>query len=241
MKRFLASLFALVLLVQQASAGFLINSYWFGGAVLPSLVRNGCTVSSADLTTYTFTSHNVGTASATRTTVVLIFAEDSGSSFNVTGVTIGGDAATERTDRGGTQGTNAAIYTMLNTAGTAENIVVTHSEAVLSTVICVLGFYDLTSQTPVAATNAGNNAGTTMSVNVNTNANGLAAGMCADDGSVTGFAWTGLTEDQDAAIASESVYSSADFTEDSSAATPLAITCNPPGSGNTVAVSISMR
>ena len=73
MRIIVAALAWAALAVQPALAGFLLNSYVFasgGGAPAPTLSFQGCTIDEADLTTYTFTAHAVGTAATGRRIIV---------------------------------------------------------------------------------------------------------------------------------------------------------------------------
>ena len=121
----------------------------------------------SDLTTYTFTAcnipeHGFGSLEAAfaygampgvlRTAglgavAVIVHGEDAATTFNVTSVTIGGVAGTERVDRGGgTSAINTAIYTWLPSqlvGITDTDIVVTWSEAILACAIGVVGIYNI--------------------------------------------------------------------------------------------------
>lgn len=241
MKRLIAILSALAYLAGStiAQAGFLLNPYMTAVA-LPSLSFAACTASTSDLTTYTFSGHSVGALGTDRATVVTVLTQDALDTYNVSSVTIGGDSATEIADTAGAQNKSTALYIMSNAAGTSEDIVVTMSEAVTEAAICVWAAYSLSSLTAVASASASITGGAAINLNVNTSANGLVFAACSGNAGNT-TTWTGLTEAQAEADNESISYSPAHFTEDSSAATPLGVTCDYTGSGTGAGASASFR
>lgn len=203
--------------------GFDVGATAIPGGATPTLTFVGCTFNNTNLGTYTFAAQNVSTAGANRHTIVGVIATDSATSFNVSSLTIGGDAATEVADQGGTGLGDAALYIMANAADTAEDIVVTWSESVSNTAICVWAAYDLSSATPVGTNTAFDTAAAAMTLSVNTSANGIAVGVCQSSNGAS-FTWTGLTERADAGT--EVDYSGADV-QGTAAATPRSIICDP--------------
>jgi len=98
--------------------------------------------------TYTFTSQNIGTASSDRYIVIAITGGN-GSTTNITGVTIGGNAMTKENGNASAAGTVSAIYRLLVTTGTSATVVVTFSSAV--TLFCCINMYALTGFGTISA------------------------------------------------------------------------------------------
>ena len=102
--------------------------------------------------------------------------------FGVNSITIGGDSATEVVDEGASiEQVDAALYIMANPAGTAEDIVVTMSEAITAAAICVWQVNNLNSETAVATAQDtyASGSGPTLSLNVNTSSYGIVIGQAA--------------------------------------------------------------
>lgn len=175
---------------------------------------------------YTITSANVGTASADRLTVIGIGTRDTATSFNVTSVTIGGTAATELTDNAGAGLVSAAFYSLRNTAGTAEDIVINNSEALASLQVCVwqvnnAGAVTASDSATVFDTNSG-----AIVLDTDVPADGVALGFCTVQDATATTSWSALTERSDGSVGAgeDHASSSADYDEDASASTPLSIT-----------------
>jgi hypothetical protein len=219
-----------------------LQGFWAAGGgsgVPPTITFVGCTSDTTNTTVYTFTAHDVGTATATRATIVGVIGDDDAAVFGTASVTVGGDAATEVVDEDGTGAVNTAIYILTNTAGTAEDIVVTQSEAGTSVHICVWAASGLNSLTAVDTAVADDAAGATLDVSLDVSALGVAVGICIADDSGESSLWAGMTERHDASA--EASFSAADYTEDASASTPLTATCNSTDSGEISAASASFR
>lgn len=203
MRKLLASVLALCLLVTAAAAsGLLINPYRFGGGsppATPTLTFLQCSGNvSSGTAIHTAAAQNVGTASGTRSTIIGILAEDGSSAYTVDSVTVGGDAATEVVDEGGTNNSTAAIYILSNPAGTSEDVVVTFSEAIgQGMVVCLWSATDLSSLTAVASISAADlSAANPLAINLGTTSvDGVAVGVCTNvDGATRTITWAGLSE-----------------------------------------------
>lgn len=227
--------------VQPALAGFLVNSYVFAtsGAAAATISFLQCSTDTGNLTTYTFTATNVGTASSDRVTFIGVVLEDSASAYTVSTVTVGGASATSIVDQGGTNVSNTAIFALANPSGTSKDIVVTASEAVTMAGICVWSSTGVQSLTPVATANNNDASAQSMSVSINTQTDGVAMGICTSSQDSQTHTWTGLTERSDQ-FSGENSFSSADLTV-SSGSTPLSVTCDPTGSAASSAVAASFR
>ncbi len=208
--------------IQPSLAGFIINSFSVVPA-LPSYEDLGCTHISTDLTTYTFSSANVGTARSDRLSVIGVIGVDTAGTFTVNSVTIGGDSATEITETATNDViTISSIYQMSNASGTAEDIVVTFSEAITSASVCVWAVYSLTSQTAVDTAATKSTSAAVLSLNTDTQADGIVigSGMAYSPSQIT--SWTGLTEVSE--VAQTEHKTSQAFLNPSSGSTPLTIT-----------------
>lgn len=241
-KRFLAFLFAWLFLISQVAASdWVINSYRFAPPPNPTITFLQCVPAEVTGNPASFTSVNVGTASANRFTIIGIEATDSAGSFSVTGVTVGGDAATEAVDQGSTTGqfVNAAIYILANPAGTSETIAVTNSEPVNATTICVWSATDLLSITPTGTNSAGTTSGATMTLSVTGSANGVAVGVCgSSDSAVQTGTWTGFTKNDDNDSGSQQISVAMDTTITTGS---NAATCVMSGGGHNVGASAAFR
>lgn len=202
-----------------------------GGA--PTLTFIGCTDSDSDSTTYTFSSHDVGTE-GNRDTIVGIVGTDGATAFSVSSVTVGGASATEVADEDGSQQVNTAIYIVDNPSGTAEDIVVTFSEALNAAVICVWDAKNLSSETAVDFAVDDDVAASALALSLDTSADGIAVGICGvNDGNNRAAAWTGLTEQTEGADVNGDVLNwSAAHLAPTSSATPLSVTCDWDGANN---------
>src|SRR5258706_5778586 len=147
-KRLLAFIFASVLWVAPASAGWLpLNE--------PSTapISNACSTSSG--TTITFTAQGVGGANPNRITVVTINWDDStnAATAQLTAMTVGGISMTQGASASsGVQNRNSEIWYASNPSGTTANIVATFATAVNGVTIEVYSLIGYVSA-PIANTN----------------------------------------------------------------------------------------
>lgn len=155
-------------------------------------------------TTVTFAAANIGAAAADRYVVVTIHGSVSLASRSLSGVTIGGNAATIHANAnanigGGSPASRiAAIAGLLVPSGTTANIVATFSDTVTWCQCRVYTLRQAVSNTPTATQTTTNTAGATAlnnSINIPTNGALLVAGL---SGPTTGsFTQTGVNEDSD--------------------------------------------
>lgn len=227
-----------LLAVSTAQAGFLINSF-ISFPVPPVLTFLQCANDTTDLTTYTLSAQNVGTAGATRKTIIGIVGVDNATVFGVSTVTVGGDSATEIVDEDGTGIDDSAIYILDNPVGTSEDVVVTFSEAISAIGVCLWEADGLSSSTAVASVANDDTASAAISLNLNTSASSLTVGVCGTTNSATAT-WVGLTERADAGGV-QIVYTAADFTEDATPATPLTVSCDYTGTNDATGVAATFR
>jgi hypothetical protein len=151
--------------------GILVNPFRFGGtSVTDAFIASS--ESTLNASTYTFSTHDIGTANASRVVVVGVCVYDSSSTNGISSVTIGGSAATEivNTTSGGDLGTClvTGLYRRSVAAGTTADIVVNTSNAAQSCGIAVWALYP-SSATPTgsdssALTNVGSITASPLSI-----------------------------------------------------------------------------
>jgi hypothetical protein len=171
---------------------------YIDGSVPPSFSYRTHAESSSDLSTYTFTAQDIGTASATRYVVVGIAIRTAGANPTFSSVTIGGVSATlvVQAVNSVSDWTRTGIFIAAVTTGTTGDVVVTLSSAAARCGISVYALYDLTSATAITSATSTASPG---SLNVNVTP-GKVLVAHAYDNSNTAMAWTGATEDFDVAL-----------------------------------------
>ena len=233
MKRLLASLFALALLTTGALAWFVAGEQLHGFEVVtvpppgggPTISAAGCTSDVTNASSYTFNSHAIGAEGSLRKIVALVSAEDGATTFSISSVTMDTLSMTKVVESVTTGAlVNTSIYILGDNVGTTANFVVTPSEAMTNLTICVYATYDLTSATADATNNDFETASAAQTLDINTTASGIALAICGSASAAAVTTWTGLTEAIDTNHA-EGTYSTADLAP-TSAATPLAVTCD---------------
>lgn len=217
-----------------AQAGFVINSFQFGGAAASITFLQCSAEDVSNATTYTFASQNVGVASADRWNLISVHSVDSATVYGVNSVTVAGDSATEVIDFDGVTARNMALYMFNNVSGTSEDIVVTHSEAATSSQVCLWQINNITSGTAVASAAAAATGAIDASINVS--AFGVAAGGCVTVASPS-YTVTGLTERYDPGLGSEQGVYAADYTNAGTADSPLSIVFTASSGGGTCATA----
>lgn len=193
------------ILQQQAPAGG-------GGSASVTFVNSY--ESGTDTGTYTFSACDIGVADADRTVIVTVNSRRAGTPSTVSGVTVGGNAATEvvQVSAGPTNSTVSAIYAIDVPSGTSADIVVTLANTMLR---CAIGVYRCTgiSATPndTATSSSSGGSGT-----VTATAGGCVIGTSAS-GSTNPYVWSGITENYDVQIAAETARASGASLETASA------------------------
>jgi hypothetical protein len=245
LRRFLAALTAIALLGWQAlpSTAMLtvteMHGFNAGGASTPSVTFVGCTASTTDATTYTYTDHATGTAAANRVNIIGVMAEDSADNFEVSTMTVGGSSATERFDQSNVSyPLEQALYVFANASGTTATIEVTFSEAITGSAICVWAAYSLASTTPVDTGSDNTPSGGLLSFSYSTPANSITVGI-GTDASNSAFAWDApMTERADAGAGTEFRYTAADLT---STAADTLVDLNPGGAGDAMGMTATFQ
>jgi len=154
----------------------------------------GSAVDANNLTTYTFSNHSIGTASATRKVVVCIAGNGTAAGRSVSSVTVGGASATELIDYQNPTGTDqvSAMYQIDVSSGTTANIVVTFNDTMADMGIGVFAVYD--AAVSVTATDTDPSEPGALSINVP--ANGVVIACSRSDNGTT-CTTTGVTEAYD--------------------------------------------
>ncbi len=247
MRRFFLALLAFLALSAPVAAwyagGQQLQGFEVGGVAPATVTFGDCVIDTTDLTTYSFTL-NTGTAGANRHTVIVAFGLDGASAYNVTGITVGGDAANEVVDEDATGLPNSAIYILANPAGTSETTEVTFSEQISVGAACAFALYDLQSATAFASTADDDTASGALVLDLNTPADGVAVGGCINNTLTAAATWTGMIERDEQTGGGGTqphTISVADFDEDASASTPLSVTCDLTGTTDASGVTASFR
>jgi len=164
-----------------------------------------------DLTTYTFTAMDIGTAVATRVAVALLYWRDTASN-DIDNVTIGGVAATQMLklafDSGGGGGSTSglAVYAAVVPSGTTADVVMELSTGAIRAA-CRLRTADdisLTAHDTLEASGADPLVGV-----INLAEDGLICAAMANNDTTSTVAWTGVTELFEEIIEAGSMWSGA--------------------------------
>jgi hypothetical protein len=243
MKMFFRSLIALAYLASAtlAQAGFVINPFVFAASTPASISFVGCTGEPSGTGPFTFTNHATGTAGA-RKTIVGVVGQDGTTDFSISGVTVGGNAATEAVDSADAGSlVQAAIYIIDNPTGTTATIVATFSEAINNAAICVWAAYDVVSETKADFASNFQTAAAALTLDLDIPADGIAVGMSYTDANLQTVTWTGMTERSETIVSdggSTSVFSGADS---STPGTPTSVSADWTGTDDSIGVSASFR
>ena len=192
----------------------------------------GVTFDSANQTTYTFSSHAIGTAAANRKVVVGVKTFGVNTT-TVNSVTVGGNSATQRVEAGDGFSSEVELWDVDVSTGTTADIVVTNGSGKGGCVVSVWAVYGAAASPTATVTSAASPLALTLS---SIPAGGVAIGWGYNNSSGT-YTWANLTEDNDAEADGGYRYSGASdafATEQTS----LAITATPSaGVGDGVAAS----
>lgn len=162
--------------------------------------------STADTNSYTFSAQNLGTAAADRYIIVGPTARKATGSTTITGITVGGIAATitrQRTHSASNVNV-AGIALALVPTGTSGDVVVTFGATMVRSSI---GLWRATGINPTAF-DSDDSIAAAPTVNLDTPANGFAIGVAGTAANTTAT-WTGLTEKFDAVAEASLCYTGA--------------------------------
>ena len=178
------------------------RSFTVTGITVDFLQNTGDT---ADNSTYTFASQNLGTANDERYIVVAAMARKSGAGLNLSSVTIGGVSATiVKQQTNSTTNSNCVGIAMAKVpTGTSGNIVVTWDNSVNR---CAIGVWRVLGVSGVTAYDTDGSTADDPSVNIDCEARGVifGASITATTGTTT---WTGIDENFDATLEGFIAYS----------------------------------
>jgi hypothetical protein len=169
---------------------------------------------------------SIGTADASRYVVVVVGAiSGTLGATTISGVTIGGNAATIHRQQNGLAGTINAIAAIAGLAvasGTTAAIAVTTPSQVTNVVAAVYALYDLTSNTP-NTTGAGGIESTSVSCTANVLAGAVQIAVGVGNASET-QSWSGATKDSQATVLGATASWASG--QGATAATPRTFTCS---------------
>lgn len=178
----------------------------------------------ANASTYTFTSRNIGPAAADRVVLVFFAGGRTSGDYSITGFTIGGVAATPRYASTQNDGTKVFLYSLLVPGGTSATVVVTTSTALARASISIYAAVGLLSETPTDTAEALGNP----TLDCDVLAGGfIIAGYCERNSGT--ISWSGLTKDTQVTAEVEFSTASTNF---NAPHTPQAISASYSGSSN---------
>lgn len=219
------------------------SSFSITNTANPTYATNG---NSAPPDSVTFSSVNVGTATADREVYVAVATVGVLEALGgITSVTIGGNAATEvvksaDASDGGTRVASAGIYKYNLTTGTTADIVVNCDERYQNVLISV---YDVKGRTTEATASNTATTGTSVAANVNTQAGGAVIVAMGQDttNSTSDLTPTGFTGDNESLLDPSDVSQAAICGSASglSAETPRSISVSSNTSGSFYAAAIA--
>jgi hypothetical protein len=151
----------------------------------------------ANTTSYTFTSQNIGTADASRRVVIALAARDT--SAQPTSVTVGGTSLTSHASRTSTH--VVSIWSAVIATGSTANVVVTFASA---NTFCGIGVWALYGKSYTGNSANGGNSSGNITMNLTTTSGDFCIGIVAyavaasvPTGSIT---WSAATERYDAEV-----------------------------------------
>lgn len=182
----------------------------------------------SNLTTYSFSSVDIGTAAADRTIAVFAAGRGNGAGRSVSSLSIGGNAANLAKSLVGSGDQCGALYTLNVASGATATISVTFSNSMLCAGVAVWALYGLSSATAVDTADSEGDA-SAMSIDVPADGILLAASSIILGASTASI--TGVTEEFDTAIeAAQNCYFAGGSYQATSAETGRAVTFDWTGS-----------
>lgn len=169
-----------------------------GGALTLTYLTNAS--DNTDLTTYTYSSLNIGAVGDRDYVVVVLYGRCVGSNgATVSTVTIGGVSAAQSVLRTANDTTNSivvAIYTAAVPSGTTANVVVTYSTGMARAGCSLYTIKSNASITPVDTSSDANAGASTLNLNTDSPSGDsvILAGVYFALGADLPLSWTGLTE-----------------------------------------------
>jgi hypothetical protein len=184
----------------------------------PALAFLGPTSTTASSSSYSYSSVNIGAATADRLVIVGALWGSASGTQTVSSLSIGGTAATQVVMEGG----GAGIFARLVSSGTTATIAVTFPSAVTSCGIYVWTLIDYQSSTAVDTVTDNSSP---LSQSLTTSGGGVIVAVARASGSA-GFTWTGLTEQDDGSVNASTALrlSAADLQDTAAGSTAIAVT-----------------
>jgi len=170
-----------------STVGIIAASRQIGGGGGITATFQASAVDAADLTTYTFSSQPIGSASSTRRVVVTI---STNSTRTISSVTIGGVSATLDATNTLSGTAHVAIASAVVPSGTTASVVVTMDAGALG---CGIGVWTLTDGDPTGQVATGNGDPTALTVTTTTGDVVIAYAFTTGVSTAL-FAWTNATE-----------------------------------------------
>lgn len=199
-----------------------------------------------DLSAYTFSSVDIGTASAGRYVIVSFTGTNVSASRSVSSVTIGGVTATQLLSSGASGGgafIDFAVYIAKVPTGTTGDIVITWSAAQLRCGYAVWAATGVLSTTAVDTASGSTATSTAQTRDVNTLLGGAVIGSSTTNSSGTAT-WAGLTEQADSIqydSTDTTVQMSTAHADNVAAETPRTVTCALTAGDPRVSWTVSIR
>lgn len=170
----------------------------FGAGGFPPVVllnTANAASSTSDLTTYTFSSQAIGTASSTRRVIVACAGDATTAGRSLSSATIGGISASINVQvTGGSSNVSAIISATVPTETTAS-VVLTFSGAMNRAACKVYAVDGLINTNPIDTATNTTAAGLTTSIDWR--AGGFSIGVAGQNDGTSECTWVGLTEDQE--------------------------------------------
>jgi hypothetical protein len=171
------------------------------------------TNSTSDLTTYTFSTQNLGTAASDRYIIVNAATSVSSGAGSISSVTVQGISATSVVSK--TQAANTAnvntLWIVAVPTGTTGNVVVTAGSAAVRCGIALWSATGLGSatayDTAVDDTVLGVNPSASTTIDCEANGFIVSSSMIGNNATTSGCAWTGLTERYEQTVESNATIS----------------------------------
>lgn len=209
MKRWVAAFTILtaLCLISAADARVQINNLSSFGAFKPNLeISNTASATDGtDLTTYTFSAQSIGVAESNRFIVVGAAARATANGRTISSVTIGGNSATQIVAVSADDGGNsraAGLFGLVVPTGTTADIVVTFSGAMTRAGVGIWRIMGLRSAT--AKDTQTDTTSPTLSWTLDIPVGGVGIGVAFMNNNA-GTTWTGLTEDFDNVVESNTI------------------------------------
>lgn len=179
-----------------------------GGAPVAITFVAGTTTGN-DGSSYTFSGQSIGTADADRTVVVAVGSRKAGAATTITGVTVGGNAATQLVQQSNTV-TNTCVvglYAIDVASGTTADIVVTFGASMIR---CGISVYRVLGISTTPHDTATSTSSPNLDTSIDVTADGGIIGVAFGGSTGPLFTWSGITQDYDESVGAEvSAFSSA--------------------------------